>query len=421
VPDRTDTPEPLLLGSAATPWSGPGCRCRVCLTTGPGRPTGIRVGSVRVGAPAPAGAPDGDHGSGGEHGSFGEAQITGPATEVSVDGVGSRTIAVGDAIEHGAVRVIGVPGSPGSVALVIGHRSGTVLWAPEPGRLPERTLEALAGAGLTVAVLGLGRTADGSPGGRALAATLAELRRAGALGPGCDLIAVGFDHTLATPATSALLAEWGVRRAPDGTPLGPRHAGQPPTYPPRTLLLGAASSGKSAAAEALLAAEPEVDYLPTGPAPADPTESGDAEWAGRIARHRNRRPPWWTTLERADLADSLTRGGAPLLVDSTGTWVAGALERAGAWDDAPGWRDRFGAEVDDVVGAWCQAGRRVVAVGEETGWGVVPSTPAGRRFREALGELNQRLAAQSERVLLVVAGRVVELAESGSAQGGLDD
>jgi adenosylcobinamide kinase / adenosylcobinamide-phosphate guanylyltransferase len=39
----------------------------------------------------------------------------------------------------------------------------------------------------------------------------------------------------------------------------------------------------------------------------------------------------------------------------------------------------------------------------------VPATPAGRAFRDLLGRLNQRLAAESEEALLVVAGRALEL------------
>jgi adenosylcobinamide kinase/adenosylcobinamide-phosphate guanylyltransferase len=34
----------------------------------------------------------------------------------------------------------------------------------------------------------------------------------------------------------------------------------------------------------------------------------------------------------------------------------------------------------------------------------VPATPAGRLFRDLLGALNQRLAAESEETALVVAG-----------------
>jgi adenosylcobinamide kinase / adenosylcobinamide-phosphate guanylyltransferase len=46
----------------------------------------------------------------------------------------------------------------------------------------------------------------------------------------------------------------------------------------------------------------------------------------------------------------------------------------------------------------------VVVVANEVGSGVVPSSPLGRRFRDAQGVLNQRIAARAERVILMVAG-----------------
>jgi len=46
----------------------------------------------------------------------------------------------------------------------------------------------------------------------------------------------------------------------------------------------------------------------------------------------------------------------------------------------------------------------VVLVANEVGFGIVPDTGLGRRFRDAQGILNQRIAARANRVLLVVAG-----------------
>jgi adenosyl cobinamide kinase/adenosyl cobinamide phosphate guanylyltransferase len=45
---------------------------------------------------------------------------------------------------------------------------------------------------------------------------------------------------------------------------------------------------------------------------------------------------------------------------------------------------------------------------------VHPATEDGRRFRDALGELNQSVAAVADEVLLVVAGRTLMLDPPGT-------
>lgn len=198
---------------------------------------------------------------------------------------------------------------------------------------------------------------------------------------------------------------WYLQRRPDD----PGRA-DAATQLTRTLVLGPSSSGKSQVAEDLLAAEPVVRYLATGPVP-DP--AADPEWAARVAAHQARRPSWWQTEQSDELAAALLHAGPPMLVDAIGTWVAGVMDRAGCWQDAESRpaqaRERVQQEVDGVVKAWRAAAAPVVAVSEEVGWSVVPATASGREFRDVLGGLNQALAQASDRVLLVVAGRVVDL------------
>ena len=50
-----------------------------------------------------------------------------------------------------------------------------------------------------------------------------------------------------------------------------------------------------------------------------------------------------------------------------------------------------------------------VVVSEEVGLSVHPTTEAGRRFVDVLGEVNRAVGDAADRVLLVVAGRVVPL------------
>jgi adenosylcobinamide kinase/adenosylcobinamide-phosphate guanylyltransferase len=45
-----------------------------------------------------------------------------------------------------------------------------------------------------------------------------------------------------------------------------------------------------------------------------------------------------------------------------------------------------------------------VLVSNEVGSGVVPDNALARRFRDLQGQLNQRIAARAERVVLMVAG-----------------
>jgi histidinol-phosphate aminotransferase len=170
----------------------------------------------------------------------------------------------------------------------------------------------------------------------------------------------------------------------------------------RVLVLGGSRSGKSRHAEHLLADAAPVTYVAT--ALGDPA---DAEWTARIERHRTRRPAGWATAETTDPA-KLIRQAAPgaLLIDSVTTWLARVMDDSGCWSEVvPEDADRRLANaVDTLVGAWTTAAVTVVAVSDEVGSGVVPGTASGRRFRDALGELNQRLAAAADEVWLVTAG-----------------
>ena len=137
---------------------------------------------------------------------------------------------------------------------------------------------------------------------------------------------------------------------------------------------------------------------------------GDPEWAARVAAHRARRPAWWRTAETTDLAGVLAGARGALLIDGIGTWLAAVMDECGAWDGSADSAARLAARIAGLVGAWRQTRAYVVAVSDEAGLGVVPVTPAGRRFRDELGQLNQVLAAESEETELVVAGRIVPLA-----------
>jgi len=160
-----------------------------------------------------------------------------------------------------------------------------------------------------------------------------------------------------------------------------------------TLVLGGARSGKSAVAERIVLGLPQpVTYLAT--ARIDPS---DADHVSRIDRHRSRRPPSWSTVEvDAALPAALRGAEGTALVDSLGTWVAGAPQMT--------------PDAESLVAALLHRSGDTVLVSEEVGLGVHPSSQAGNLFRDALGQLNLAVAAVADDVLLVVAGRVLPLA-----------
>jgi adenosylcobinamide kinase / adenosylcobinamide-phosphate guanylyltransferase len=245
-------------------------------------------------------------------------------------------------------------------------------------------------------------------------------------------------------------ALWGVIAGRDQQRIsssGPAQVAATPARPHRTLILGGARSGKSSEAELRLAGEPSVTYLAAGPWPdeswRDADGGQDIEWVRRVAAHRAARPQWWRTAESLDIAGALRRESGALLIDGIGTWLAAIMDQAGAWaadtaghasnglnaspadhpshssqiSDEPGTaglrptgpQRTVQAKIDDLIGAWRQTKSLVVAVTDQVGSGLVPAYPAGRMFRDELGRLNQRLAAESDISLLVVAGRPMTL------------
>ena len=159
-----------------------------------------------------------------------------------------------------------------------------------------------------------------------------------------------------------------------------------------TLVLGGARSGKSHVAERLVARlPPPVTYIATA------RLDGDDDLAARVAVHQDRRPSEWKTIEAgADVVAAVraARTGTVLL-DALGPWVALHAD--------------FAVDTDALVVALTRRSGDTVVVSDEVGLGVHPSTEDGRRFRDALGDVNRAVADVADEVLLVIAGRVLPL------------
>jgi adenosylcobinamide kinase/adenosylcobinamide-phosphate guanylyltransferase len=175
----------------------------------------------------------------------------------------------------------------------------------------------------------------------------------------------------------------------------------------RILITGGIRSGKSRYAETLLGDAAEVTYVAAGPQP-DP--EADAEWAARIADHRARRPAHWKTLETSDVAAALRDTSGAILVDCLGTWLTAVIDRLGTWEQPLArWQGDFQHQLNELMTAWRERRGLEIAVTNEVGWGLVPTYRSGRVFTELLGQVNQGIAAASDEVIMIIAGRALRL------------
>jgi adenosylcobinamide kinase/adenosylcobinamide-phosphate guanylyltransferase len=120
--------------------------------------------------------------------------------------------------------------------------------------------------------------------------------------------------------------------------------------------------------------------------------------AERIALHRTRRDDRWRTVEEPlELAAAVEReagAGFHVLVECLTVWLSNLMmaER----------------DIEKATAGLCSALARVqgdvTLVSGEVGLGIIPDNALARRYADALGAMNQRVAAVVDRVVLVAAG-----------------
>lgn len=126
-------------------------------------------------------------------------------------------------------------------------------------------------------------------------------------------------------------------------------------------------------------------------------EAWDDEMRDRIARHQQDRGGDWITVEAPlDLPAALAVAGSDeiVLIDCATLWLTNHLL---ADHD-------LSLETTALITALATCAAPVVMVSNEVGWGIVPDNALARQFRDAQGRLNQRLAAEAELVVTVIAG-----------------
>jgi adenosylcobinamide kinase/adenosylcobinamide-phosphate guanylyltransferase len=132
----------------------------------------------------------------------------------------------------------------------------------------------------------------------------------------------------------------------------------------------------------------------------------DQDLERRMQLHRERRPAGWRTLElgdgELDAVLEAARRWEAVLLDSLTLWVSARMLGG---ESEEGTVETF----DDFLEGTRTLPTPLVLVSDEVGFGVVPESGVGRRFRDTLGLVNQRGAAAAEEVHLCVAGIGVRL------------
>ncbi len=127
---------------------------------------------------------------------------------------------------------------------------------------------------------------------------------------------------------------------------------------------------------------------------------GDEELIRRVRAHRQRRPAGWGLLELSGgglkpVLDA-ARGQGVVLFDSLTLWVSARMY-AGEDEGTLKELERF------IEGA-AALPEPMILVSDEVGLGLVPESAEGRRFRDLLGLVNQRVAAAADEAYFCVAG-----------------
>ena len=178
------------------------------------------------------------------------------------------------------------------------------------------------------------------------------------------------------------------------------------------LITGGARSGKSGFAERLAMQGNRVLFVATA-------EALDDDMARRIAAHRSSRPPEWDTLEEPrSLPEAIRRKAAgtgsaydTIVVDCLTIWVSNLLLLHEGNADA---ESRILEAAGNLLDVRRSSDARWIVVTNEVGLGVVPSSPLGRAYRDALGRVNSLVASHADKVYLMAAGLALDLKALGA-------
>lgn len=180
-------------------------------------------------------------------------------------------------------------------------------------------------------------------------------------------------------------------------------------------VVGGARSGKSGFALREASSRPgKKAYIATA-------QALDREMEERIAKHREERSSEWETFEEPinilKLIGELGDTHDVILLDCLTLWLSNLLLREQKTED---WSQTIEKEIDGFIEALNRFKNSSVSdtgsglcslylVSNEVGMGIVPDNALSRRFRDAAGHMNQKVAEAADESYVVVAGMPLKL------------
>jgi adenosylcobinamide kinase/adenosylcobinamide-phosphate guanylyltransferase len=127
---------------------------------------------------------------------------------------------------------------------------------------------------------------------------------------------------------------------------------------------------------------------------------GDDEMRAKVRRHRAVRPDSWRTEERArGVAGALTPACDAAIVDCLTLLVSQLLVGGVSEQEI----------LAEVALLFEPPPCPLFVVTNEVGWGIVPESALGRRFRDVAGMVNGLAARRADEVVLMVSGLPVRI------------
>ena len=132
----------------------------------------------------------------------------------------------------------------------------------------------------------------------------------------------------------------------------------------------------------------------------------DGEMRERIRQHQKDRPAHWRLVEEGkNLPLALSKLDAScklVVIDCLSFLISNLL-----LDDTK--EEDIIKQVREITGKALHLPPTFIVVSNEVGYGVVPPTRLGRRFRDICGRANQIMAEQAQEVYLIISGIPMEI------------